>query len=190
MLAYLKGRVISQDQGGRIIVETGGVGYEIFIPADRSIRDSQEVELWIHSHIREDAFSLYGFFDEKEKEVFGVLLGISGIGPKVALTVLSSCSFEQLTQWIESENIESLCKLPKIGKKMAGQMILSLKGKWPSSSAVRKGERELKVDQEITSALLRLGFRSQEIKQVLSQMDGSKNTAEGLRQALFILQNL
>lgn len=190
MLAYLKGVVIFRDLKGRIILDVQGVGYEIFIPSNQisSIKLDDVAEFWIYSHIREDVFSLYGFFLEKEKKVFSSLLSINGVGPKLALSILSSCEFEQLIDWIESENVESLCRLPKVGRKKAQTMILSLKGKWPAMEISKKDNS--KIYNEISSGLLRLGFRSSEIKQVLSQMENQKDVQEGIRRALGILQNL
>ena len=188
MLAYLKGTVMSVHPGGRLILDVQNVGYEIFTPAVPQI--DEYLEFWIYTHVREDAFSLYGFLDEKEKEVFVSLIGINGVGPKSALSILSSVPYAQLMEQIESEDITALCQLPKIGKKTAGQMVLSLKGKWPSVKIVEKDPIHQNIKDEVSTALLRLGFRSTEVKPVLDKIDVKQGTKEGLRQALSILQNL
>ena len=193
MLAYLKGVLLRKDSGGKIILDVQSVGYEVFISPLRAVELSagDVVELWIYSHIREDAFSLYGFFQEKEKEVFTALIGISGVGPKLALGVLSACAEEELMRWIEEEDLASIQKLPKVGKKTAQQMILALKGKWPASAGITSKDKvQMKIYDEISSALLRLGFRSSEIKQALSEVKNPRGAQEGIRQALSILQNL
>ena len=191
MLAYLKGVVVSQEAKGRIILDVQGVGYEVWIPAPAaaSLAVGGTFEFWIYSHIKEAEFSLYGFFHEKEREIFRTLLSINGVGPKLALSLLSSGSAAKLIQWIESEDIEALCRLHKVGKKTAKQIVLSLKGKWQASTEViQKDPEVLKREQEMTSALLRLGFRSQEIKQALSQMENPKTVQEGIKQALALLR--
>lgn len=188
MLAYLKGTVMSVYPGGRLILDIQNIGYEIFTPALPQI--GEHLEFWIHTYVREDTFSLYGFLDEKEKEVFVSLIGINGVGPKSALSILSSTPYTQLMEQIESEDITALCQLPKVGKKTAGQMILSLKGKWPSVKTAEKNPIYQNTKEEITSALLRLGFRSSEVKPALDKIDVKQGTKEGLKQALSILQNL
>ncbi len=188
MLAYLKGTVMSIYPGGRLILDVQNVGYEIFTPAIPQMGES--IEFWIYTHVREDTFSLYGFLDEKEKEVFISLIGINGVGPKSALSILSSVPYAQLMEQIESEDLTALCQLPKIGKKTAGQMILSLKGKWPSVNTTTIDPVHQNIKDEISTALLRLGFRSTEVKPVLDKIDIKQGTKEGLRQALSILQNL
>lgn len=188
MFAYLKGTVIGIYPGGRLILDVQNVGYEIFTPAAPKM--NEYIEFWIYTHVREDTFSLYGFLDEKEKEVFIALIGINGVGPKSALSILSSLPYTQLMEQIESEDITALCQLPKIGKKTAGQMILSLKGKWPSVKATKTDPAHQSTKEEVSNALLRLGFRSTEVKPVLDKIDVKQGTKESLRQALSILQNL
>ena len=103
------------------------------------------------------------------------------------LGILSQASCEEIISWIENEDLDSLCKLPKIGKKTAGQIILSLKGKL--SQAGTQPERNSEVQKEISSALMRLGFRSVEIKTVLEKVDPKKSVKEGIYEALSILQS-
>jgi len=188
MLAYLKGNVMSVYPGGRLILDVQNVGYEIFTPT--LPQPGEDLEFWIYTYVREDTFSLYGFRDEKEKEVFVSLIGINGVGPKSALSILSAVPYTRLMEQIESEDMTALCQLPKIGKKTAGQMILSLKGKWPSVQTVEKNPVHQNIKDEVSTALLRLGFRSNEIKPVVDKIDVKQGTKEGLRQALSILQNL
>ena len=188
MFAYLKGTVMSVYPGGRLILDVQNVGYEIFTTT--TPQAGETLEFWIYTYVREDTFSLYGFLDEKEKEVFVSLIKINGVGPKSALGILSSAPYTKLMEQIESEDIKALCQLPKIGKKTAGQMILSLKGKWPSVKTKKQNPVYQNTKEEITTALLRLGFRSNEVKPLLDKVDVKQGTKEGLRQALSILQNL
>ena len=192
MLGYLKGYVMSLDASGRLVVNVQDVGYEVSTPlrAEQPITEGQEIELWIYTHVREDAFSLYGFKEEEEKSVFLSLISISGVGPKSAIGILSAVSYQSLKEKVEAEDIAFLTKLPKIGKKTAQQIVLSLKGKWPESQKAGADSSTQDVKNEISSALLRLGFRSSEIKVVIDKVDGQKGVKEGIRQALSILQNL
>ena len=189
MIAYLKGTLIHL-QKEKLILDTHGVGYEVYIPSYDTLQTGSEIELWIYTHVREDTFHLYGFLLEQEKEAFMRLIKISGVGPKVALGVLSSASYKDLIQWIESEDVSRLCKLPKIGKKTASQMVLSLKGKLVSAPVVSKNSKWQQTQNEVYSALLRLGFRSVEVKPALEKVDMSKGAKEGIRHALMVLQNL
>ena len=189
MLAYLKG-VLMGFQKGRWILDVHNVGYEVFVPSHYDVHLGEETELWIYTHVREDAFSLYGFKDEKEKEVFTALIGISGIGPKMALGVLSSVRYQELIKRIESEDIAGLKQLPKIGAKTAQQMALSLKGKWPHTVVLEKDSQHSEVQNEIFSALIKLGFRSVEIKQVLDKVNLKNGVKDGIRHALSLLRNL
>ena len=192
MLAYLKGYVMSVDVNGRLVVNVQDVGYEVFTPLREAklLTEGKEVEFWIYTHVREDSFSLYGFEEEEEKSVFLSLIGINGIGPKSAIGILSAVSYQSLKEKVEAEDIAFLTKLPKIGKKTAQQIVLSLKGKWPESQKPDVDSATKDVKNEISSALLRLGFRSGEIKVVIDKLDGQKGVKEGIRQALSILQNL
>ena len=193
MLGYIKGYVMNMiDPSGRLIVNVQDVGYEIFTPVrkDQPIEQGQEVELWIYTHVREDSFCLYGFKEEEEKAVFLSLISINGVGPKSAIGILSAAPYESLKEKIEAEDVDFLMKLPKIGKKTAQQMILSLKGKWPEFQTQIADSSTQGVRNEISSALLRLGFRSSEIKVVIDKVDAQKGVKEGIKYALSILQNL
>ena len=190
MLDYLKGTVLHIPVKGKLVMDVRDVGYGVFVPKNYSVQKGDPMELWIYTHVREDVLALYGFLSEKEKEVFTTLISISGIGPKVALNILSSVSYQDLTRWIESEDIQSLSGLPKIGKKTAGQMILSLKGKWPSVALPVDNKIEVKTRAEISFALMNLGFRSVEIKEVLDRVDMRLGVKQGIQQALSILQSL
>lgn len=189
MLAYLKGTVIGCRQK-KLILDVQNVGYEVFVSSNYNAQPGETASFWIYTHVKEDALSLYGFESEKEKEVFVTLIGVSGIGPKSALNILSSISYNDLIQWIEQEDIHSLSQLPKIGKKTAQQMILHLKGKWKDIKIINKDSQNITIQNEITSALIKLGFRSIEIKQALEQVNARQGVKEGIQSALSILQKL
>ena len=192
MIGYLKGLVLSTDLRGRVLVDVQGVGYEVFSPIkeDYFFKSGTDVEFWIYTYAREDTLSLYGFLSEGERAVFISLIGISGIGPKSALSILSHSSYTQLMEHIESEDITALSRLPKVGKKTAHQMILSLKGKL-SSEKTQKQDQEHKIRRrQVSLSLERLGFKPSELRPVLDQLDMKESVKEGIRKALSILQNI
>ena len=131
MIAYIKG-ILDHKEPGRAVIDVNGVGYEIFIPLSTyqelpAIGSS--VKLHTHYYVREDAVHLYGFISPDEKETFELLLSISGIGAKVALSILSAASVDDFRRAIAQGDMKSLTKIPGIGKKSAERMLLELKDK-------------------------------------------------------------
>ncbi len=200
MIAYLKG-IVKDIENESLILLVNGVGYEVFAPAmtlnELEGERNQIIELWIHTHVREDAFILYGFLNKSEKEFFLNLLKINGVGPKSALHVLGGAPMDQIFEMIENEDVKGLSKLPKVGKKTAEQMILSLKGKLVrldkdadskelklKNSKISKWSGTLNV---IASALTNLGYRPQDVELVVSQLPQDISEQEGIRKSLQIL---
>ena len=133
MIAFLRGRIFEKHPN-RIVVEVGGVGYDVFVPLSTfyGLGDSgSEIALRIHTHVREDALALYGFLTLLEQELFERLIGVSGIGPKVALAVLSGIETPELLRAIERGDIARLTAIPGIGKKTAERIVLELKDRLP-----------------------------------------------------------
>jgi Holliday junction DNA helicase RuvA len=163
MIALLRG-VLLEKHPNQAIVETGGVGYDVTIPVSTftHLPDAgAEVKLRIHTHVREDALALYGFLTQDEKGLFEKLIGVSGIGPKLAVTILSGLAAPELIQAIRRGEVDRLVRIPGIGKKTAERMVLELRDKLP---AVTGGEPSAPadaalspVDQDVLSALLNLG---------------------------------
>jgi Holliday junction DNA helicase RuvA len=163
MIALLRG-VLLEKHPNQAIVDAGGVGYDVTIPVSTytQLPDSgAEVRLRIHTHVREDALALYGFLTQDEKSLFERLIGVSGIGPKLAVTILSGLAAPDLIQGIRTGDIAKLVRIPGIGKKTAERMVLELRDKLP---AVTGGSPEApaapalsEVDQDVLSALLNLG---------------------------------
>ncbi|MFZ3172259.1 MAG: Holliday junction branch migration protein RuvA [Carboxydocellales bacterium] len=137
MIAYLKGKLISATLD-YIIMEVGGVGYKVFTPASlfgTLPEPGEELVIHTHHYVREDAIQLYGFENTQDLAAFELLLGISGVGPKVALAVLSVLNYQQLHQAIIQENLPVLNKIPGIGKKTAQRLVLELKDKLSKAGA-------------------------------------------------------
>lgn len=182
MIAYLEGKVLLSQKESLIVQANGqSLGHEIFVPTYEMATVGQTVKLWVHSHIREDAFTLFGFSSFSDKDVFLCLLKVNGIGPRLALSILSSCrGVKALAQWVDSKDITSLSSLPRVGKKKAEQICLTLKGKLPESPA---SELSL-IDVQIEQALKNLGFKSDKITRALGQSLKSKNFNDRLREVL------
>lgn len=167
MIASLTGR-LKRKETDYLIVDVVGVGYQVFVPlsAYASLpEDGEEISLHIHTHLREDSLSLFGFLTEAEKNMFLLLMGVSGIGPKLALAVLSSLSVRDLSRAIQASDESKLCSIPGIGKKTAARMVLELKDKvkqlepsttFPSGAVVMAGDGE-----DAVSALVNLGYKRQ-----------------------------
>lgn len=159
MIGYLKGKIISA-KPTQIILDVNNIGYLIYISIStfEKISDQQEVSLYIHTYVREDALNLYGFYTEAEKEMFELLISISGIGPKVALSILSGISVEELQSAIQSENVSRLVSVPGVGRKTAERVVLELKSKVGFIETAASKGIDFTIKQEAVLALTTLGY--------------------------------
>jgi Holliday junction DNA helicase RuvA len=182
MIASLTGRLAFKSPS-QITLDVQGVGYEVFIPLSTfySLPDINEsTSLRVHTHLREDAIQLFGFLTATEKGAFILLTGISGIGPKLALSVLSTLSVTDLVSAIQSGDMEKLATVPGIGKKSAGRIVLELKDKVerlqavPAAVATVTGDESSRVDDDALSALVNLGYRAQEAKDIIKRITQSQ----------------
>ena len=168
MIASLRGLLLEKTPN-QIIVECQGVGYDVTIPVSTFSQlpeSGGEVKLRIHTHVREDAFALFGFFTSNEKLLFEKLTGVSGIGPKLAITVLSGLSVADLVAAIRGGALDVLVRVPGIGKKTAERMVLELKDKLDllgavaSTSSVAPGKPKSsfsQAEEDVISALINFG---------------------------------
>ena len=163
MIALLRG-VLLEKHPNQVIVETGGVGYDVTIPVSTFTHlpdPGAEVRLRIHTHVREDALSLYGFLTQDEKALFEKLIGVSGIGPKLAVTILSGLTAPDLIGSIRRGEVDRLVRIPGIGKKTAERMVLELRDKLPAATGEEPQSAAAPtlspVEQDVLSALLNLG---------------------------------
>jgi len=162
MFAHLRG-VLLEKHPNQAIVEAGGVGYDVTIavPTFTKLPDvGAEVRLRIHTHVREDALALYGFLSQDEKGLFEKLISVSGIGPTLAVKVLSGLPAPDLISYIRRGEVEKLVRIPGIGKKTAERMALELRDKLPAPSGEETAQPAAAldaVDQDVLSALLNLG---------------------------------
>ncbi|PIR97309.1 MAG: Holliday junction branch migration protein RuvA [Candidatus Doudnabacteria bacterium CG10_big_fil_rev_8_21_14_0_10_41_10] len=184
MISYLKGSVLSK-QANYATVETQGVGYKVFIPVSSllELRLEQEIELYIRTYVREDQFSLYGFLSPKELELFELLISVSGVGPKVALAVLSGGTVEVITSAIGSGDPSIFTKVSGVGKKTAERIVVELKEKIGTGDL--KSSKDL---SESLDALVALGYSKLEAREVLKRIS-SKDLDSGsiIKEALRVL---
>ncbi|HGC9067485.1 TPA: Holliday junction branch migration protein RuvA [Streptococcus agalactiae] len=184
MYDYIKGK-LSKITAKFIVVETAGLGYMIYVanPYSFSGDVNQEVTIYLHQVIRDDAHLLFGFHTENEKEIFLNLISVSGIGPTTALAIIAVDDNEGLVSAIDNSDIKYLTKFPKIGKKTAQQMILDLSGKFVEASGESATSRKVSSEQnsnleEAMEALLALGYKATELKKVKAFFEGTNETVE------------
>jgi Holliday junction DNA helicase RuvA len=163
MIAHLRGKLLVKHPN-RVVVETGGVGYEVTIsvPTFSELPASgAEVALNIHTHVREDVIALYGFFRPTEKELFEKLMTVSGIGAKLAITILSGMAADEMAAAIRGNDVARLTKIPGIGRKTAERMVLELRDKLPPSPTVSPTvvSTMTALEEDVLSALTNLGYQ-------------------------------
>jgi holliday junction DNA helicase RuvA len=162
MFAHLRG-VLLEKHPNQAIVEAGGVGYDVIIavPTFTRLPDvGSEVRLRIHTHVREDALALYGFLSQDEKTLFEKLISVSGIGPTLAVKILSGLAVVDLIEHIRRSEVDKLVRIPGVGKKTAERMVLELKDKLPAPTGGEPTQAKPSldvIDQDVLSALLNLG---------------------------------
>jgi Holliday junction DNA helicase RuvA len=175
MIASLTGR-LARKAADYLIVDVSGVGYQVSVPLSTFCampEPGEEVCLHIHTHLREDSLSLFGFVTPEEKEMFLLLMGVSGIGPKLALAVLSSLPVGDLSCALQASDESRLCAIPGIGKKTAARMVLELKDKLKtlfsvggrSTAAAASSEAE-----DVISALVNLGYKKQQAEAAVDRI--------------------
>lgn len=163
MIAHLRGKLLAKHPN-QAIVEAAGVGYDvtISIPTFSDLPSpGSEVALHIHTHVREDALALYGFLRPSEKVLFEKLLTVSGIGPKLAITILSGMAADEMVGAIRGNDVARLTRIPGIGKKTAERMVLELRDKLPQSAptAMTVAPPVSAVEEDVLSALVNLGYQ-------------------------------
>ena len=186
MIASLTGRLAFKAPT-YLVLDVHGVGYEVFIPLSTYYglpNLSESTSLSVHTHVREDAIQLFGFLTSQEKDAFVLLTSVSGVGPKLALSVLSALPVSDLVSAIQSEDVERLTTVPGIGHKSASRLVLELKDKvgklhpgfGPAHDSPRLGQDA--IFDDALSALVNLGYRPQDAKDALKQV--KKSNAESI----------
>jgi len=185
VIAQIRG-TLAHKVPGEVVVDVGGVGYQVFIPLTVFYglpEIGEAVSLHIHTHLREDALQLFGFQQAQDKEVFLLLNSVAGIGPKLAVNILSGIPATELAQAVKSGDQLKLISIPGVGKKLAERMIVELRDKFTAieaqaaDTATRAHEPHLQ--QDAVSALVNLGYRQAEVeKNVRDAIQSGKQTLE------------
>ena len=197
MISFIRGNIADVTENS-VIVEAGNIGYEIFMTGsamEQASRMKQEVKIHTYFHVREDAMQLYGFLNKDDLQMFRLLLGVNGIGPKAALGVMSGLSADELRFAVLSDDVKTISKAPGIGRKTAQKMILELKDKLKLEEAFEKkmeheqesavgGEALRDGRQEAVEALTALGYSStDELRAVRKVTDVDPEDVEGILKA-------
>lgn len=183
MYTYIKGTIIEQESN-YIVIDNQGIGYFVYTANPYTFELHKEYLVYIYQYVREDEISLYGFKTKEEKELFLNLISVKGLGCKMALPILATGSISGIMDAIERENILYLKKFPKIGEKVARQIILDLKGKLVSST-VEKNDNI--ANEELIEALKALGYKPQDIKKIIPSVHKEERLEEQIKEALRLL---
>lgn len=193
MIGWLRGS-LRHVEPSRVLLETGGVGYDVHVPLStyyelQKIADGDSAEVFVHTHVREDALVLYGFSTDRERQLFLRLIGVSGIGPKLAQTILSGMAGDELIEALAHSDLPRLNRIPGVGKKTAERMVLELREKvkdlapeMPSTSTPR--------DDDLVQALTNLGYKEAAAEKAVLRVEAGLPFAEKLRATLRLLSKV
>ncbi len=188
MFSYIKGKLVSK-LVNYIIVEVGGIGFKIFMSTSSisKLNENEEVKIHTYMQVKEDDISLYGFITSEELRMFELLISVSGVGAKSAITMLSSITPSSFALAIISNDIKSLTKIPGIGNKTAQRIVLELKDKLKTEESISNDNEEIIVaikddnkSSEAVQALKVLGYTNSEIEKVLGKIDTNSMTVEDI----------
>lgn len=197
MIGWLNGKIVDKQHPGKLVLDVNGVGYDV----ETSLQTFFQVEhipglvsLQIHTVVREDAFLLYGFADKKERSLFRALIKVNGVGPKVAMAILSSVTPTEFVQAIVQKDMALLTRMPGIGKKTAERLLIEMKDSIQQLFNIEKMDTPQALTQsfheqhEAVSALEALGYKSQDAIKVVKKIDDGQKTCEQLiKQGLQLL---
>ena len=183
MYTYIKG-IVTEINSNYVVVENSGIGYMVYTANPYQFEENKEYQIYLYQYVREDEISLYGFKNIEEKDLFLKLISVKGLGCKMALPMLATGSIDGIVDAIERENILYLKKFPKIGDKVARQIILDLKGKLVSNIVETKNNVQL---DELVEVLKGLGYKPVDIKRVLPHINASDNIETQVKEALKLL---
>ena len=182
MYSYIEGK-ITEIESNYITLDNNGIGYLIFTANPYTFNIGEIYRIYIYQYVREDEISLYGFKEKKEKDLFLKLINVKGLGCKMALPILATGSIEGIIDAIERENILYLKKFPKIGDKVAKQIILDLKGKLTTNIDITEN-----IDNtELIETLKALGYKNQDINKILPNINKGNSLEQQVKEALKLL---
>ncbi len=192
MIAHLTGRLLSKAPQ-EVIVDVHGVGYRVMIPLSTFYRlplEGEAVELRTHTHVREDALLLFGFLTPDEQDLFERLLGVSGVGPKVALSILSGIDAPELAEALRAGDTARLTRVPGVGRKTAERLVVELRDKMPPAPNAPDRPPSASSKADMVSALVHLGYPQPEAERAVDRVvreDASLRFEDALRRALRLL---
>ena len=197
MIGWLSGRILDKNQPGKLVIDVHGIGYDVetslqtFFQLQSHVAD---VDLHIHTVVREDALLLYGFLDKQERSLFRALIKVNGVGPKVAMAILSSTTPDEFIQCIHQQNTQFLTRLPGIGKRTAERLVVEMKDRLQDmlqmSDQIVVPANVVYDQEEAIKALEALGYKPQQASKTVKKVDdGTKSCEQLIRDALRLLSS-
>lgn len=183
MIGYLEG-IVKHTQKNKVLLFANGIGFAVHLPENHNLLIGDNASLFIHTHLRDDDLSLFGFLSAGDLDLFETLIGVSGVGPKTALNIFSKATAANIIQAISQSNLNFFTSISGVGKKTAQRIILDLKSK------VSKGDIDMKSlegKSELIDSLVSLGFQKSELSPIVSQIDSGDTLASQVKQALRLL---
>lgn len=185
MYEYMKG-IVTEIKSNGIVLEINGIGYLIYTANPYAFNENENYKVYIYQVVKEDELSLFGFKKQEEKEIFLKLINVKGLGPKMALPILATGSISGIIDAINRENILYLKKFPKIGDKLAKQIILDLKGKLGGVS-IAPNEEIIDSAVELREVLLGLGYKEKEVISIIPKISTDLAIEDQVKEALKLL---
>lgn len=185
MIGYLEG-TIKHFQTGKVILFSGGIGFTVHIPSSLTFLENQKTSLFIHTHLRDDNLSLFGFQTATDLDLFELLISVNGVGPKIGLAIFASSAAENISSAISQSNLNFFTAISGVGKKTAQRIILDLKSK------ITKGDinmNALEGNSDLVDSLIALGFQKSEIGKIFSKIDFTAPLASQIRESLKLLNS-
>jgi len=183
MFNYIKGKIVDI-QSNYVVIENSSIGFQVFVANPYSFELDKEYTVYLYNVVKEDEYSLYGFKTKEERDLFLKLLNVKGLGPKVGIGFFAIGSVSGIIDAIERENVLYLKKFPKVGEKLARQIVLDLKGKLGSIEVANNNAGD---EFELISVLESLGYKQADINKVVPQVDKSKTIEDQVKEALKLL---
>ncbi len=193
MIGSVRGTVVERSLGGEVLVEVAGIGYRVYVPmsAVPALEPGASTFLFTHQHVRDDALILFGFPSRDERDTFEALITASGVGPKLALAILSVHSPPSLRRCLMEDDIDSLVSVPGVGKRTAQRLLVDLKARLAvpdlDLTAVPGSSAASSARAEVRDALVGLGYANDEVRDVFAQLGEEGTVEELLREALRLL---
>lgn len=180
MFDFIEG-IIKDIYSDSVVIEANGVGFKVFTPNPYVFKEEEKTKVYLYNKVAEDEYSLYGFKTKEEREIFLRLINVKGLGPKIALPIIAGGNVDGIKDAIERENILYLQKFPKVGEKLARQIILDLKGKLVSKNETTN------INSELVEVLESLGYKKPDINRVVKEVNSTLSIEEQIKEALKLL---